>query len=99
MKVKIQSIRFDADSKLLEFIEEKVTKLNQFYDGIIASDVILKLEKSSNDENKVAEIRVKIPGNDLFAKRKCKTFEEAVDASIEALRAQVKKRKEKIKSL
>jgi len=98
MKVKIQSIKFDADQKLLDFIEEKVSKLDQYYDGIIAADVVLKLEKSSNDENKVAEIKLMIPGNDLFAKKKSKSFEESVDSSVEALRAQVRKRKEKAKS-
>jgi putative sigma-54 modulation protein len=98
MKLKIQSIHFDADKKLLDFIEEKVSKLDQFYDGIIGTDVILKLEKSSNVENKVAEIKIMIPGNDLFAKKKSKSFEEAVDTCVEALKAQVKKRKEKAKT-
>ncbi len=99
MTIKIQSIHFDADKKLLEFVQEKVDKLHQFYDGIIKSDVILRLDKSSDTENKVAEIRVYIPGNDLFAKRQCKSFEEAIDTSLNALRIQVTKRKEKIKGL
>ena len=99
MKIKIQSIHFDADKKLLDLIEEKVGKLDHFYDGIVGSSVILKLEKSDTSENKVAEIRLEIKGNDLFAKRQCKTFEEAVDQSVGALRAQLKKYKEKMKKL
>lgn len=98
MKIQVQSIHFNADQKLLDFIEEKVSKLDNYFDGIISSDVTLKLEKASNDENKVADIKLIIPGNDLFAKRKCKSFEEAVDACVEALRTQVKRHKEKLKS-
>lgn len=99
MTVKIQSVHFDADKKLLEFVQEKVDKLTQFYDGIINSDVTLRLDKSSDTENKVAEIRVHMAGNDLFAKKQCKSFEEAVDTSLDALRTQVKKHKEKIKGM
>lgn len=99
MTVKIQSVHFDADKKLLEFVQEKVDKLTQFYDGIINSDVTLRIDKSSDTENKVAEIRIHIPGNDLFAKKQCKSFEEAVDTSLDALRTQVKKHKEKIKGM
>ena len=99
MTVKIQSVHFDADKKLVEFIQEKIDKLTHFYDGIITSDVILRVDKSSEAENKVAEIKVHIAGNDLFAKKQCKSFEEAVDESIEALSRQVKKHKEKLKGL
>ncbi len=99
MKVQIQSVHFDADKKLLEFIKERVDKLNQYYDGILRSDVVLKLEKSEDASNKIAEIRLHIPGNDLFAKKQCKSFEEAVDMSLGALKTQVKKHKEKVKGL
>jgi putative sigma-54 modulation protein len=99
MTVKIQSVHFDADKKLLEFVQERVDKLTQFYDGIITSDVTLRIDKSSDTENKIAEIRVHLPGNDLFAKKQCKSFEEAIDTSLDALRTQVKKHKEKIKGM
>jgi putative sigma-54 modulation protein len=95
MKVNVSSVHFDADQKLLNFIEEKVGKLETFYDKIIDSSVVLKLDKSSDKENKVAEIRLVVPGKDLFAKKQCKTFEEAVDAAVEALRRQVRKQKTK----
>lgn len=99
MTVKIQSVHFDADKKLLEFVQERINKLNHYYDGIISSDITLKLDKSDVDANKVAEIKLHIPGSDLFAKKNCKSFEEAIDTSIEALKTQVKKHKEKIKGL
>jgi putative sigma-54 modulation protein len=99
MTVKIQSVHFDADKKLVEFIQERIDKLTHFYDGIITSDVTLRVDKSSDSENKVAEIKVHVAGNDLFVKKQCKSFEEAVDTSIEALKIQVKKHKEKIKGI
>lgn len=99
MTVKIQSVHFDADKKLVEFIQERIDKLTHYYDGIITSDVTLRVDKSSDLDNKVAEIKVHVAGNDLFVKKQCKSFEEAVDTSIEALKIQVKKHKEKIKGI
>ena len=99
MTLKIQSVHFDADKKLLEFIQGRIDKLTQLHDGIIRSDVTLRIDKSSAADNKIAEIRVHIAGNDLFAKKQCKSFEEAVDVSIDALKTQVKKRKEKVRGI
>lgn len=93
--VKVQSIHFDADKKLLAFIQKRMDKLTQFYDKIEGAEVFLKLQKTSSDENKIAEIKLNIPGNDLFAKKQSKTFEEAVDSVSEALLKQIKKHKEK----
>ena len=95
MKVRIQSIHFNADNALLEHIQEKVNKLVHFYDHIIGGDVFLKLDKASNTENKIVQIKLAIPGNDLITRHQCKTFEEATDLCIEALSRQVKKYKEK----
>lgn len=99
MKVKIQSIHFNADRKLLDFIEGKVDKLGHFYDNIIGSEVFLRLDKNSNTENKIAEIKLHIPGNDLFVKKQCKSFEEATDTAVETLTRQLKKHKEKTRGL
>jgi len=95
MKLKIHSIHFDADQKLVDFVQNKVDKLESFYSEIIEGEVYLRLDKAENSENKIAEIRLEIPGNALFAKRQCKSFEEATDTAVEALRRQVKKHKEK----
>jgi len=94
MDIKIQSIHFDADQKLVDFVEEKVGKLSHYYDKIIGEDVFLKLE-TADQENKVAEIKIKLPGKDLFAKKQCKSFEEATDEAVEALRRQINKHKSK----
>lgn len=95
MEIQIQSIHFKADQKLIGFINEKVGKLNQFFEGIISSEIFLRLDKADNSANKVAEIKIHVPGNEFYVKRQCKTFEESVDTCVEALGRQVKKYKEK----
>ncbi len=97
MQVKIHSVQFKADQKLESFIEDKLVKLNGFYDQIMGSEVFLKLENTNEPKNKIAEIRLSIPGNDLFAKKQSKTFEEATDQAIEALRRQIHKHKDRVK--
>ena len=97
MDIKIHSIRFDADIKLLNFIRNKLEKLVQFYDDIIGSEVFLRVENSQDLENKVVEIKLTIPGNELFAKRQTKTFEASTDLAVEALRRQIRKHKTKLK--
>lgn len=96
VNLKISSLHFDADKKLLAFVQEKVDKLGQYYDKIIDGDVILKIDNNSTGENKIAEIKLSVPGNDIFAKKQCKSFEEATDSAVEALRRQLKKHKEKL---
>ena len=95
MDIKIHSIHFDADKKLIDFINSKVKKLIQFYDNIIGVEVFLRVEKDQGTENKLAEIRLDIPGNDIFAKKKSRSFEESIDNSLEAIKRQLTKFKEK----
>jgi putative sigma-54 modulation protein len=92
MKIKIQSVHFDADVKLLNFVENRMNKLEQFYDSIIGAEVILRIDNAENSENKVAEVKLLAPGVDLFSKRQAKSFEEAVDQASEALERQLKKK-------
>jgi len=91
MQVQINSIHFDADKALLVFIEEKIQKLTTFNDSIISSEVFLRIEKSSDRENKLVEIKLHLPGKELFAKRNATTFEGATDEVTEALRRQILK--------
>lgn len=95
MNIKVHSIRFDADTKLLGFIEAKASKLLQYYEDIISAEVFLRLENVDDKDNKIVEIRLEVPGNPIFAKKQCKTFEEATDLSVEALRKQLNKLKAK----
>ena len=95
MTINVQSVHFDADKKLIDFINERVEKINTYYDGIITTEVILKIDKSDNSENKIAEIKMLGKGQEFFAKKQCASFEEATDLACEALKTQVKKHKEK----
>ena len=95
MKISVQSIHFNADKKLLAFIQKKADKLDQFFDQIINAEVYLKLENTEHESNKIIEIKLSLPGSQLFVKEQCKSFEEATDLAIESLRRQVDKHKTK----
>ncbi|MDH5398538.1 MAG: ribosome-associated translation inhibitor RaiA [Cyclobacteriaceae bacterium] len=95
MKLQVHSIHFDADEKLLQYIQKKADKLDKLFDRIVDGEVFLKLN-NSGVENKTVEIKIRIPGSSLFAKEQAKSFEEATDLSVEALRRQLKKHKEKL---
>lgn len=96
MKLQMHSIHFDADQKLLAYIQKKAEKLDTFYDRITAGEVFLRLNKdSSSQENKVVEIKLTVPGHTLFAKENSSSFEAAADVALEALKAQIKKFKAK----
>jgi len=95
MKLQMHSIRFDADQKLLDFIQKRADKLETFYDRIIDGEVFLRIENNNQNENKIVEIKLNMPGDQLFAKNQSDTFEAATDEAVEALRRQLKKFKEK----
>ncbi len=96
MNIKVQTLRFDADKKLLDYVDNKLSKLTQVADNIVGADVILRLENDESNENKIVEIKVSIPHSpDFFAKKQCKTFEESVDLTTVALRKQIQKFKQK----
>ncbi len=99
MNIQIHSVKFDADRKLLKFIDQKVNKLRQFSNDIIAVEVFLRLAKDQEKENKLVEIRVEYPRGPLFAKKQSKTFEESTDNVIEALKKQITKQKEKMRGV
>ncbi|MEO1654734.1 MAG: ribosome-associated translation inhibitor RaiA [Bacteroidota bacterium] len=97
MRLQIHSIHFNADTKLLEFIEKKSEKLQTIYDRITHGEVFLKLEKGDHSrENKVVEIKLNIPGATLFSKHQHTSFEAATDQAVESLRRQIRKHKGKI---
>ncbi len=95
MKVNVQTPNFDADAKLIDFIERRLAKLEQFYDRIIFADVFLKLQNTSQKENKIVEVLLSIPGGDIIVKKECRKFEEGTDECANSLERQLKKRKEK----
>jgi putative sigma-54 modulation protein len=97
MNVSIQTVHFDADSKLVAYIEKKVGKLPQFHDRITKVDVYLKLDNIvHNIKDKIAEIKVSIPRHEFFVKQSSKSFEESFDEAMDAVISQIKRKKEKL---
>lgn len=96
MDIKIQAVHFTADAKLIDFINGKVEKLNQYYDNIVSCEVFLLIDKVSAANNKIGEVKLNIPGAELFAKKQSNSFEESIDAATDAIRRQLMKRKEKL---
>lgn len=96
MNVNIQSVHFTADSKLIEYVNRKLEKLNTFSDRIIQVQVFLKLDNVVHViKDKIAEIRVHVPRHNFFVKSTSKSFEESFDTAFESLLSQIKKNKEK----
>ena len=95
MKVMINSVHFKADQKLEVFITEKVERLCSKYSEVISAEVTLKLDNTDTPENKIADIRLVLRGDDLYASKQSKSFEESVDACIDALKKQLEKYKGK----
>ena len=98
MKVNVHAVNFTVDRKLVDFIQERMDKLEKYYDKIVSSDVFLKVDNTSDKENKIVEVKIHVPGDDLMVKKQCKTFEEAIDQSAESLERLLVKRKEKIRT-
>ena len=99
MNIKVNSVHFTADQKLIDFVNKKVSKMDTFFEGIINAEVLLKVEKPETANNKISEIKLSLPSADyLFAKKQADTFEEATDMAVEAIRNQLKKHKEKIRT-
>ena len=96
MKIRVQSINFDATSSLESYVEKKTKKLTRLFDDILNVEVYLKVVKPETAANKEAEIKIIVPSAEFFASKICDTFEEAVDLSVEALEKQILKFKEKL---
>ncbi|MGQ8336512.1 ribosome hibernation-promoting factor, HPF/YfiA family [Sunxiuqinia sp. A32] len=98
MDINVHAVHFTADQKLVDFATKKISKLDTFFEGVISAELILKVLKPEAAENKVAEIKLSIPSKDyLFAKKQADSFEEAIDLSVDAIRRQLTKFKEKLK--
>lgn len=97
MNIQIQTVHFDADTKLMSHVNKRIEKLKTFHDNILGVEVYLKLDNVVHQvKDKVAEIKVLIPKHTFFVKHESKVFEESFDGAFDALVGQIKKRKEKI---
>ena len=97
MRVQTRAIHFSADQKLVTLIQKKLQKLEQFFDRILAAEVVMKLENSGKIKDKVLEVRIKVPGNLIITKETHKTFEAAIDNSLGPLKKQLIKHKKRVR--
>ena len=95
MDIRIKSVKFDADKKLIDLINKKINKLDKFFDGIMAVDVTLSIVP--DHQNKKVSMRAEIPGTDVVVERNCESFEEAVSLCVDILKEQLIKSKEKMR--
>lgn len=95
MKVNFQSVNYTADVKLVEFAKKRMEKISQYYDQIVDVFVYTKVENSSDNINKFAELKIGIPGDDVIVKKTAKSFEEAINCAADSAERVLKRRKEK----
>jgi putative sigma-54 modulation protein len=96
MKVNVHAVNFSIDKKLVDFVQDRMDKLEKHHDKVVSAEVFLKVEKTSDKENKFAEVKISVPGDDFMVKKQCKTFEEAIDQTSDSLERLLQKRKEKV---
>lgn len=98
MKVNTQSVNFVADSTLVDFVQMKMDRLDQFFDKVICADIYMKVQNTSEKENKIFEAKISVPGDEFVVKKQCKSFEEGADLASQSLERLLKKRKEKLRA-
>ena len=98
MKVNTQSVNFVADQKLVDFVQKKMDRLEQFFDKVICADVYMKVQNTSEKENKIVEVKLSVPGDEFIVKKQCKSFEEGADSASQSLERLLKKRKDKLRA-
>lgn len=98
MKVNVHAVNFNVDKKLVGYVQSRLEKLEKYYDRVVHSDVFFKLDNTSDKENKIAEIKINVPGDEFIVKKQCKTFEEAVELAADSMERLLMKRKQKIRA-
>lgn len=98
MKISVQSVNFNIDNDLVKYIEKKVNNLEKFHDQILSAEVFLKVQSTSEKENKITDLKINLPGNDIVVKKQSKTFEEGISNCVDAIKIQLVKRKEKLRA-
>tara|TARA_A200000113_G_scaffold198716_1_gene190958 strand:- start:1011 stop:1313 length:303 start_codon:yes stop_codon:yes gene_type:complete len=99
MNINFQSVNYTADVKLIEFAEKRIQKISQFYVNIVDVYVYTKVENTSDRINKLVELKIGIPGDDVVVKKKAKSFEEAINSAADSAERVLKRRKEKQRQL
>lgn len=99
MKVNVHAVNFTVDRKLVGYVQERLNRLEKYYDKVVYSDVFFKLDNNNAKENKIAEIKINVPGDEFIVKKQCKTFEEAVELCADSMERLLMKRKQKVRTV
>lgn len=98
MKVNVHAVNFTVDRKLVGYVQDRLNKLEKYYDKVVYSDVFFKLDNNGEKVNKIAELKINVPGDEFIVKKQCKTFEEAVELAADSMERLLVKRKQKIRA-
>lgn len=98
MKVNVHAVNFTVDSKLVGYVQGRLDKLEKYYDRVVCSDVFFKVGNTTDKENKIAEIKISVPGDEFVVKKQCKSFEEAVELAADSMERMLIKRKHKVRA-
>jgi len=98
MKVNVHAVNFNVDRKLIGYVQDRLNRLEKYYDRVVNSDVYFKLDNTSEKQNKIAEIKITVPGDEFIVKKQCKSFEEAVELAADCMERLLMKRKEKVRA-
>lgn len=98
MTVRTQSVNFKADVTLLDFVQQRLDKLDQYFDRVVDAEVFLRTENTSDKENKTAEVKLSVPGDVFVVKKTSKSFEESIDNCQDSLRRKLRKHNQKEKA-
>lgn len=99
MKVNVHAVNFTVDRKLVGYVQERLNKLEKYYDKVVYSDVFFKLDNNNEKANKIAEIKINVPGDEFIVKKQCKSFEEAVELCADSMERLLMKRKQKVRAV
>lgn len=98
MKVNVHAVNFTVDRKLVGYVQGRLDKLDKYYDRVVCSDVFFKVDNNNLKENKIAEVKISVPGDEFVVKKQCKSFEEAVEQAAGSMERLLMKRKQKIRA-
>ena len=97
MKVNVKALHFHADAKLIEYVEKKLSRLDRYFDRVVEAEVHLKVQETGTKvQEKITEVKIHVPGGWLMDRKTGKTFESAVDESVDTLKRQLVRHKERI---
>lgn len=95
MEVSVNAVKFKPTEALLDFVDKKMKKVETLFPQAIKAEVTMKVDKDHDVNNKIAEVRIVIAGDDMYASKQCDTFEEAIDLCVDAIKKQIDKVKDK----